>query len=380
MAAARFVDRHLAPVAHKIRPTQLDRLVEEAVARHMPEEPKSAAARLGPDATSPSTTTPPASPAPPPSPARSTSPTPSTSTDAVRAEAQRIGDLGNTKTLDQRRATAIGNIARRDLTLDYPTNQSRPTSRPNEPTDEPTDEPTGERARKAARRPVVLHLHLSQAAIHGPTSIRAVAVRRVGSGRGARGVKIGLGRGGRRRWAQRLPATMRPTGAAPATGSSTGEPGPGRSRPKPRAAASPGAPAPLGSSDATNTPATTTTPSPTTRADPPAPASIAPLCRRHHRLKTHGGWRYHALERGTYVWTSPHALPVPPRPHRHPRRLPRPTPLTNHPLPTPHPPARPDHPAPQPAVPTPAGAGGMSVRRNPDTAVHRVRNRARSCR
>ena len=30
--AAAFVDRHVAPVAHRIRPTQLDRLVEEAVA------------------------------------------------------------------------------------------------------------------------------------------------------------------------------------------------------------------------------------------------------------------------------------------------------------------------------------------------------------
>ena len=33
---------------------------------------------------------------------------------------------------------------------------------------------------------------------------------------------------------------------------------------------------------------------------------IAPLCRRHHRFKTHGGWRYHVLEPGSYVWTSPH--------------------------------------------------------------------------
>jgi hypothetical protein len=33
---------------------------------------------------------------------------------------------------------------------------------------------------------------------------------------------------------------------------------------------------------------------------------IAPLCRRHHRLKTHGGWSYHLLEPGSYIWTSPH--------------------------------------------------------------------------
>ena len=34
--------------------------------------------------------------------------------------------------------------------------------------------------------------------------------------------------------------------------------------------------------------------------------NLAPLCRRHHRAKTHGGWTYTALERGSYVWTSPH--------------------------------------------------------------------------
>jgi hypothetical protein len=34
--------------------------------------------------------------------------------------------------------------------------------------------------------------------------------------------------------------------------------------------------------------------------------NIAPLCRRHHRLKTHGTWRYTSLDPGTYLWTSPH--------------------------------------------------------------------------
>ena len=32
------------------------------------------------------------------------------------------------------------------------------------------------------------------------------------------------------------------------------------------------------------------------------------MCRRHHRLKTHSGWTYTALEPGTYLWTSPHDL------------------------------------------------------------------------
>ncbi len=34
--------------------------------------------------------------------------------------------------------------------------------------------------------------------------------------------------------------------------------------------------------------------------------NIAPLCRRHHRLKTHTTWIYTVLEPGTFLWTSPH--------------------------------------------------------------------------
>jgi hypothetical protein len=39
---------------------------------------------------------------------------------------------------------------------------------------------------------------------------------------------------------------------------------------------------------------------------PTCSCQIAPLCRRHHRLKTHGGWTYYILEPGSYVWRSPH--------------------------------------------------------------------------
>jgi len=34
--------------------------------------------------------------------------------------------------------------------------------------------------------------------------------------------------------------------------------------------------------------------------------NLAPLCRRHHRLKTHTGWTYTPITPGTYAWTSPH--------------------------------------------------------------------------
>jgi hypothetical protein len=58
--------------------------------------------------------------------------------------------------------------------------------------------------------------------------------------------------------------------------------------------------------------------------------NLAPLCRHHHRLKTHARWTYTPIETGTYLWTSPHGLtfirdhtgtrdvspPQPPRPTR----------------------------------------------------------------
>ncbi|WP_134738196.1 HNH endonuclease signature motif containing protein [Nocardioides sp. 503] len=38
---------------------------------------------------------------------------------------------------------------------------------------------------------------------------------------------------------------------------------------------------------------------------PTCSCNTAPLCRGHHRLKTHGRWDYDVLDRGTYLWHSP---------------------------------------------------------------------------
>jgi 5-methylcytosine-specific restriction endonuclease McrA len=34
--------------------------------------------------------------------------------------------------------------------------------------------------------------------------------------------------------------------------------------------------------------------------------NLAPLCRLHHRLKTHGDWSYQMLELGVFLWRSPY--------------------------------------------------------------------------
>ncbi|MBM7516140.1 HNH endonuclease signature motif containing protein [Nocardioides nitrophenolicus] len=38
---------------------------------------------------------------------------------------------------------------------------------------------------------------------------------------------------------------------------------------------------------------------------PTCPCNLVPLCRRHHRAKTHSRWRYDIPDPATYVWTSP---------------------------------------------------------------------------
>lgn len=36
-----------------------------------------------------------------------------------------------------------------------------------------------------------------------------------------------------------------------------------------------------------------------------SPANLGALCRRHHRMKTHGGWKVESFEDGSCTWTSP---------------------------------------------------------------------------
>ncbi len=44
---------------------------------------------------------------------------------------------------------------------------------------------------------------------------------------------------------------------------------------------------------------------PHNRGGPTATENIGPLCRRHHRSKTHGGWQQTSPSPGAYRWTSP---------------------------------------------------------------------------
>jgi hypothetical protein len=45
---------------------------------------------------------------------------------------------------------------------------------------------------------------------------------------------------------------------------------------------------------------------PHARGGPTCSCNLVPLCRRHHRLKTHAGWRLQRTGHRLLVWTSPH--------------------------------------------------------------------------
>ena len=53
------------------------------------------------------------------------------------------------------------------------------------------------------------------------------------------------------------------------------------------------------------------------------PGNLAPLCRTHHRVKTHSAWHYKRLDDGSYVWTAPtgHQYDVTPVPTTDPKNL-----------------------------------------------------------
>src|SRR3954451_10924950 len=145
LEAAAYVDRHLAPVAHKVKPTQLDRLVNEAIGRFMPDEVERLAAEswdkrhvtVYEQLVSFTGTM-----------------TVAAELDiadaldleaAVTAGAQQRAAMGSTEPLDVRRAQAVGDLAGGQTTLDL--TRTRDDDAPSTP--------------KALPRQVAIYVHLS---------------------------------------------------------------------------------------------------------------------------------------------------------------------------------------------------------------------------
>ena len=323
--AAPYVDRHVAPVAHKLKPVQLDRVINEAIGRHMPEEVQRLAAEswdkrhvtvcdqlvsftgtmhldaeldiadaLDLDA-------------------------------AVTAGAAHRAALGSTESLDVRRAQAVGDLARHQLALDLTDTPATPRG------------PTGGRVKP---RQVVLYLHLSEAAVRDSSVDPVARLERGDALVTADQVRTWCGHPDaqvvvkpvidlerlRRHRQRRGPRPDRRTASSV----------------RDRTCVFPWCTRPARSCDCDHVDARA-------RGGPTCTCNIAPLCRRHHRLKTHTPWTYLVLDPGTCLWTSPHGyqflrddsgtLDV---------SADRPHPAT---------PPDPDHPAPHPA--TPGRAFGM---------------------
>ena len=118
MDAAAHVDRHVAPVAHKIRPTAVDRLVEEAAARHDPDalarRTHAAEDRRGVHLDTTRTSLAGTVPLH----GELDLPDALALDEALAQGAADLASLGNTEPLDARRATALGEMARAQLPLD----------------------------------------------------------------------------------------------------------------------------------------------------------------------------------------------------------------------------------------------------------------------
>ena len=271
--AARFVDRHVAPVAHRVRTSQLDRLVAEAIGRFMPDEVERLAAQAAErrhvtvhdQQVSFSGTT-----------------YVEAELDladaldfeaAVAAGAEQRAALGSHEPLDVRRAQAVGDLSRRQLALDLAT-------------------PTGMPAVKARR--VVLHVHLSEAVLHG-----ADRTGRLEQGRSLVTVdQI-------RDWCGNPDAevVVKPVLDLDGCVSVDSYEVPDRICEQ------------VALRDATCVFPWCTRPARRCDCDHTVAhrdggvtcsCNLAALCRRHHRLKTHSPWSYVALDPGRYLWTSPH--------------------------------------------------------------------------
>jgi hypothetical protein len=277
--AASYVDAHLAPTSHKLRPSQLDRTVAEAIARFMPDH----AARIAEQAADQRHVTVHDQQV-------SFAGTMHVEAEldipdaldlqaALRTRAAELEALGSTDPLDVRRAHALGDLARTQLALGLTGAEDTAPTRV---------------ARRRAQRQMVIHVHLSEAALRGSDPVARLE-------RGDAVVTVDQVRA----WCGRPDArvVVKPLLDLSACDEVDSDQVPDRHAEqlavRDRTCVFPWCTRPARSCDCDHIVARG-------RAGPTCPCNLAPLCRRHHRLKTHSPWSYTALDPGTYLWTSPH--------------------------------------------------------------------------
>ena len=232
---------------------------------------------------------------------------------AITAEAAHLKDLGSTESLDVRRAKAAGVISRADLPLDLDATNAEDTE-PTEPTDvaestadmaEATAETTATtepQPRKQRPRQMVLYVHLSAAALQVGSSDRLHLARIENTRSFLTAQQV-------RAWCNPGPGgpdiqiVVKPVidlaehihHSAYEVSDRLEE----QTDLRDRTCVFPFCTRAARKCDHDHG-------VPHNKDGPTCSCNIAPLCRRHHRLKTHAPWSYEHLEPGSYVWTSPH--------------------------------------------------------------------------
>ncbi|MBW8749841.1 MAG: HNH endonuclease, partial [Propionibacteriales bacterium] len=215
---------------------------------------------------------------------------------AIAALAQQLADAGSTDTLDHRRAQAVGMLARGELALDVVSTGS--TTGVGTGDDEPERTETGRVTRRKHRRDVVLYVHLSEDALRSHDPDAVVQVENAGGQLLTAGqVAEWCGRPDTDRIIvkpvinlnehRHTDAYQVPDAVAEQVDL------------RDRECVFPWCHRPARRCDKDHT-------VPHDRGGPTCACNLAPLCRLHHRMKTHGGWTYTTLEPGTYLWRSPH--------------------------------------------------------------------------
>ncbi|WP_244931714.1 HNH endonuclease signature motif containing protein [Nocardioides sp. W7] len=281
MEGAAYVDAHLHAVAHKVSIAQLDRTVEEARVTYDPAEAKARweaafekrhfdieSQQVSFDGTVDVHGTLDLADA-------------LDLEDAVARRARELGQLGLDVPVDIRRSIAVGDLARRQLSLELNTG-------------EPDD-----RQRKRPRQ-VVLHVHVSEAALGttGGDDLHLARVEETRSFVSAEQVKT---------WCANsdTQVVVKPVidlhGHVHVDAYET----PDRLRERQvllqHSCVFPWCRKPARRCDCDHI-------DPAARGGPTCDCNIAPLCRRHHRAKTHTRWRYDKLDDTTFAWQTPNGL------------------------------------------------------------------------
>jgi hypothetical protein len=222
--------------------------------------------------------------------------------DAVRQCAEQLKALGNEESLDVRRSLAVGMLARGQQVLEF------------DETGVSAGSTTGDSARTSTttERSVVLYVHLSEEALRSGDPDAPAWLENggqlvtAGQVAGWCGVSAGSTTHSEGSTTHATKVTVKPVVDLNQTLQSAGyQPSAALAeqvRLRDRTCVHPWCQRPARSCDLDHI----------EPYDPDGPpwqtnsTNLAPLCRRHHRLKTHGGWTYSMVEPGTYLWRSPY--------------------------------------------------------------------------